>query len=62
MQHDRAVLADRVEHHGVLALGDGLAQDVDALGLEALEVGQLDGSRHRRSLCHGASSFGVISE
>ena len=36
----RAVLADRVEHHRPLALGDGLAQDVDALGLEPLQVGQ----------------------
>ncbi len=27
-QHHRAVLADRVEHHRVLELGDGLAQDI----------------------------------
>ena len=43
VQHDRAVLADRVEHHRTLALGDGLAHDLDALGLEALEVGQRAG-------------------
>jgi fructose-1,6-bisphosphatase/inositol monophosphatase family enzyme len=34
----RAVLADRIEHHRLLALGDDLAHDVDALGLEALQV------------------------
>ena len=38
VQHHRAVLADRVEHHRLLALGDRLAQDLDALGLEALKV------------------------
>ena len=40
VQHHRAVLADRIEHHRPLALGDHLAHDVDALGLEALEMGQ----------------------
>ena len=35
-----AVLADRVEHHRLLGLGDGLAEDLDALGLQPLEVGQ----------------------
>ena len=34
----RAVLADRVQHHRLLALGDHLAHDVDALGLEPLQV------------------------
>jgi hypothetical protein len=40
MQHDRAVLADRVQHHRPLGLGDRLAQDVDAFGFEALQVVQ----------------------
>ncbi len=40
MQHDRAVLADRVEHHELLGLRDRLAHDVDRLRLEALEVRQ----------------------
>ena len=40
VQHHRAVLADRVEHHRPLALGDGLAHDVDALGFEPLQVRQ----------------------
>ena len=42
LEHHRAVLADRVEHHGLLRLGDDLAHDVDALGLEPLEMGQDD--------------------
>ena len=37
-EHDRAVLADRVEHHRVLGGGDDLAHDVDRLGLEPLEM------------------------
>ena len=37
-EHDRAVLADGVEHHRVLELGDGFAQDVDALGLERTKM------------------------
>ncbi len=40
VQHHRAVLADRIEHHRTLGLGDDLAQDVDALRLELLEMGQ----------------------
>ena len=40
VQHDGAVLAHRVEHHRMLRLGGRLAHDVDALGLQALEVGQ----------------------
>ena len=39
--HDRAVLADRIEHDRVLKLGRHLADDVDALGLELLEVGEV---------------------
>ena len=39
-EHHGAVLADRVQHHRVLGLGDDLAHDVDRLGLEPLEMGQ----------------------
>ena len=38
--HDRRVLADRVQHHRVLELGRHLADDVDALGLELLQMRQ----------------------
>ena len=49
VQHHRAVLADRVEHHGPLALGDDFSHDVDALGFEALKMGEmLDGRRRAR--------------
>ena len=44
VQHHRAVLADRVEHHRPLALGDDLAHDVDALGFEPLQVRQAHSS------------------
>ena len=40
VQHHRAVLADRIEHHRIRRLGDELAHDVDALRLEALEMRQ----------------------
>jgi hypothetical protein len=40
VHHDGAVLADRIEHHRVLALGDDLPHDVDALGFQALEMGE----------------------
>jgi 3'-phosphoadenosine 5'-phosphosulfate sulfotransferase (PAPS reductase)/FAD synthetase len=40
VQHHRAVLADRVEHHRLLALGHDLAHDLDALGLQPFEVGE----------------------
>ena len=39
-QHDGGVFADGVEHHRVLELGGDLAEDVDALGLEELNVAQ----------------------
>ncbi len=39
LEHDRAVLADRVQHHRLLGLRGDLAHDVDALGLEPLQVG-----------------------
>ncbi len=34
MQQDRRVLADGVEQHGIVAGGDDLAEDKDALGLK----------------------------
>ena len=40
MQQDRAVLADGIQQHGVVGGRDDLAEDVDALGFQALEVGQ----------------------
>ncbi len=40
VQHHRRILADRIEHHRALRLGDGFAQDVDALGLEPVEMRQ----------------------
>ena len=40
-QHDGGVLADRVEHHRPLELGGHLADDVDALGLEHFQMGQV---------------------
>ncbi len=39
-QQHRRVLADRVEHHRPLELGDHLAHDVDALGLERAQMVQ----------------------
>ena len=40
VQHHRAVLPDRVQHDRPVALRHDLAHDVDALGLEPLEVRQ----------------------
>ncbi len=40
-QHHRAVFTDRVQHHRLLRLRDRLTEDMDALGLEPLQVGQL---------------------
>ena len=52
VQHHRAVLADRVEHDGPLALGDDLAHDVDALRFEPLKMCELGvcGHRHQRGI------------
>jgi hypothetical protein len=38
VQHRRAVLADRVEHDRVVALGNDLAHDLDAFGFQTLQV------------------------
>jgi hypothetical protein len=40
MEHHRTILADRVEHDRLLGLRDRIAHDVDALGLEALQMGK----------------------
>ncbi len=40
MQHHRRILADRIEHHRPLAFGDDLAQDVNALRLEPIEMAE----------------------
>ena len=40
VQHDGGVLADGVHHHRVLELGGHLADDVDALGFQLLQVGK----------------------
>jgi hypothetical protein len=45
MQHHRAVLADRVKHDRLFALGHHLAHDVDALGFQALQVGEPHGRK-----------------
>ncbi len=42
VQHHRAVLADGIQHHRLFALGHHLAHDVDGLGLEPLQVGQVE--------------------
>ncbi len=40
VQHDGAVLADRIEHHRIVAFGDDLAHDVNAFRFQAVKVGQ----------------------
>src|SRR3546814_12892716 len=40
VQEHRAVLPDRIHHHRIAELGCDLAQDVDALGLEPVQVGE----------------------
>ncbi|MCY1437353.1 hypothetical protein D9M71_535110 [compost metagenome] len=53
VQHDRAVLADGVEHHRVFTLGDHFADDLDAFGFQALQV-----SQHRLSPWDGIGTAG----
>src|ERR1700694_5317484 len=38
VQHHRAILAHRIEHHGLFTLRDHFAQYVNALGLEPLQI------------------------
>jgi hypothetical protein len=40
MQHHRTVLANRIEHDWPFALGNGLTEDLNALGLKALKMGK----------------------
>jgi len=40
LDHDRRIFADRIEHDRVLKLSRDLADDVDALRLKLLQVGQ----------------------
>ncbi len=40
VQQNGAVLADGIEQHRVVRSGEHLAKDVDALGFQALEMGQ----------------------
>ena len=47
-QHDGGVFADRIEHDRIFELGGDLAQDVDALGLQQLQVAEAGG----RSGCY----------
>ena len=62
VQHDRAVLADRVQHHRVLGLGDDLAHDVDRLRLEPLQVRELDAVDHAGTPRQpSSSSFAMTS-
>jgi len=37
-QHHRGILADRVEHHRSLALGDDFPENMNALGFKPLEM------------------------
>ena len=43
MQQDGGVLADRIEQHRAAELRGGLAEDVDALGLQQVEMAQRRG-------------------
>ena len=40
VEHHRRVLANGVQHHGVVELGGDLTDDVDALGFEGLQVSE----------------------
>src|SRR5215469_6721868 len=40
MQQNRGILADRIQHHRTLALGHRLANNVDALRLKLLKMGE----------------------
>ena len=40
VQHHGAVLADRIEHHRIVGLGDDFPDDVDAFRFEPLQIGE----------------------
>jgi hypothetical protein len=60
VQHHRAVLADRVQHHRLLALGRHLPQNVDALRLQPLQMRQT--RRGQGGGAHGRVREGVVRE
>ena len=55
VQQHRGVLADRIEQHRPGGLAGDLAQDVDALGLEGLQVRRI-GRRHGVSVLLNCAS------
>ena len=56
--HDGRVLADRVKHDRVFKLGGHLADDVDALGLELTEMGEVVGGHGLQRAGSGDVSAG----
>jgi hypothetical protein len=44
VQQNRRVLADGIEQHRIVALRDGLPNDVNALGLQGIEMSELIGT------------------
>jgi hypothetical protein len=38
MQHRAGILSDGIQHHRIARLGNGFAQDLDRLGLEAAQA------------------------
>ena len=52
MQHRHRILADGEQHHRLLAFGDSLAHDVDALRLQPVEM--TEGACRKR--CHSKAS------
>ena len=52
VQHHGAVLADRIEHHRLVGLGHHFAHDVDALGLQTLQMREPRWADRGRGLSH----------
>ena len=38
MQHHGRILADGIEHHGIVAFGDHFPHDMDALGFQTIQM------------------------
>src|SRR5258708_7247848 len=55
MQHDGAILACRIQHHGSFTLRNDFTHDVNAFGFEPLQMRQGDGVILRRLLVHSIS-------